>query len=319
MTGSSPVRVVLDCDTGVDDAMAILYGLLAPEIDVVAIGTVWGNTWVETCTQNTLRILEIVDRRHVPVAEGAGKPLVGPKWQLGDGVHGADGQGNTNLPPPRLGPTGEPATAQIVRLAHRYPGELTLVPTGPLTNVATALAIDPSIARLYREVVLMGGAFLVPGNASRVCEANIWHDPEAAQMVFEAGWPVTAVGLDVTLKTMLDQSRLDRLRDSGTPAGRHIHRITDYYLTRYEARLGVRECAMHDALALAVAADRSLVLNASRARVDVELTGTYTRGMTVADLRPWAPAEQANASVVLGVDSARFLERWTDVLCGREA
>jgi purine nucleosidase len=319
VTGSSPVRVVLDCDTGVDDAMAILYGLMAPEVDVVAIGTVWGNTWVETCTLNTLRLLEIVDRPEVPVAEGVGKPLVGPRWQLGDGVHGADGQGNTNLPPPRLRPTGESAAAQIVRLGHQHPGALTLVPTGPLTNVATALAVDPGVAGLYKEVVLMGGAFLGPGNASRAAEANIWHDPEAAQMVFEAGWPVTAVGLDVTLQVMLDQARLDRLRDSGTPAGRHLHRITDYYLTRYERRRGRRECAMHDALALAVAVDRSLVRRAVRARVDVELTGVHTRGMTVADLRPWAPAEQANASVVLEVDTARFLERWTDVLCGRIA
>ncbi|TAK26015.1 MAG: nucleoside hydrolase [Chloroflexota bacterium] len=311
---AEPTRVVIDCDTGVDDAMAILYGLLSPEIDVVALSTVWGNIWVETCTANTLRLLEIVGRPDIPVAEGAGKPLVGPKWRLGDGVHGADGQGNTNLPPPKLRASGETAAEQIVRLAHERPGELVLVPIGPLTNIAVALALDPEIASLYREVVLMGGNFLVPGNASRWAEANIWHDPEAAQIVFDAGWPITAVGLDVTLKCMLDQPKLERLRASGTPAGVHIDRITDYYLTRYEARRGRRECAMHDALALGIAVDRTLILNQRRCRVDVELNGTHTRGMTAADLRIWAPVDQGNANVVLEADGARFIDRWMEIL-----
>ena len=309
-------RVVIDCDTGVDDAMAVLYGLLAPEIEVVGLTCCWGNTWVETATANTLRLLEIVDMPDIPVAMGAKKPLIGPIWELGSGVHGADGQGNTNLPPPRLRPVNESAAELIVRLAHQHPGELTLVPVAPLTNIAAALALDPTIAQLYKEVVLMGGNFLAPGNAAKWAEANIWHDPEAAQMVFEAGWPITAVGLDVTNRTMLAESRLTELAESGTPAARHISRVSQFYLEGYAARYGRRECTMHDALALAVAADRSLATHAPLARVDVELTGTHTRGMTVADLRPWAPPEAANAHVVLEVDSARFIDRWMGVLCG---
>jgi purine nucleosidase len=315
MAANEPLPVVLDCDTGVDDAMAIFYGLLAPEIEVVAIGCVWGNTWVETTTANSLRLLEIVDRPRVPVAKGAGKPLIGPVFELGTDVHGEDGQGNTNLPPPSLRPSGESAAEQLVRLAHERPGELTLVPVGPLTNIATALALDPGIAQLYKEVVLMGGAFLVPGNASRVGEANVWHDPEATQIVLEAGWPITIVGLDVTRKAQLTQPLLDELRASGTPAGRHLHRITDFYLSYYEATYGRRECAMHDALALAIAADRSLALRAPAARVDVELAGSHTRGMTVADLRP-TPDGEPNARVVLEADTDRFLERWMAVLSG---
>ena len=169
------------------------------------------------------------------------------------------------------------------------------MPVAPLTNVAAALALDPTIAQLYKEVVLMGGNFLAPGNAAKWAEANIWHDPEAAQMVFEAGWPITAVGLDVTNKTMLAEQRLAELADCGTPAARHISLISQFYLEGYAARYGRRECTMHDALALAIAADPSLATHAPRARVDVELTGTHTRGMTVADLRPWAPTEDANA------------------------
>jgi len=127
------VPVVLDCDTGVDDSMAIFYGLLSPEIDVVAIGAVWGNCDVDTATANTLRLLEIADMPAIPVARGASRPLLGPLPPLGQ-IHGRDGQGNTNLPPPTLKPTDETASAQIVRLAHERPGELTLVPVGPLTT-----------------------------------------------------------------------------------------------------------------------------------------------------------------------------------------
>jgi purine nucleosidase len=315
MAEGSVTRVVIDCDTGVDDTMAIFYGLLAPHIEVVALTCVWGNITVDTTTMNTLRLLEMMGHPEIPVAKGAHKPLVGPVWPLGNGVHGADGQGNINLPPPTLKPIAESAAQLIVRMAHEHPGELTLVPTGPLTNVATAVLMDPGIAKLYKRVVLMGGNFLIHGNAARYAEANIWHDPEAAQVVFEAGWDVTAVGLDVTDKTMLSQARLDKLRDSGTVAGVHIHRITKHYVDRYSTRTGRRECAMHDALALAIAADASLVLKAPKVRVDVELNGTHTRGMTVADFRSWRPSEEApNATVVLEVDSERFIETWLETL-----
>jgi len=314
--GRDPVRVVIDCDTGVDDAMAVLYGLLSPTVDVVGLSCVWGNTSVENATANTLRLLEIVDRPTVPVAMGASRPLIGPEPKFAGGVHGLDGQGNTNLPPPRLSPSRETAAELIVRLGRERPGELILVPTGPLTNVGIALAMEPGLARLYREVVLMGGAFLTPGNTNRVGEANIWHDPEAAQMVFEAGWPITAVGLDVTHKTMLSGENLERLRESGTPAGVHLHAVTQFYLERYAARRGRRECAMHDALALGIAEDRTLMTRAPTARVDVELTGTHTRGMTVADLRPWAPREGANAVIPLDVDAPRFIDRWMSVISG---
>jgi len=307
-------RVVIDCDTGVDDTMAVFYGLLAPHIEILGFTCVWGNIGVDMTTTNTLRLLEMMGRTEIPVARGAEKPLLGPKWPLGQGVHGADGQGNLNLPPPTLQPVKETAVELIVKLAHEHPGELTLVPTGPLTNVAAAVLADPEIAKLYKNVVLMGGAFLARGNAARWGEANIWHDPEAAQVVLEAGWNVTAVGLDVTDRTMLSQERLDMLRDSGTVAGKHIHAITGFYVDTYSKRTGRRECAMHDALALAVAADPSLVLEAQKVRVDVELNGTHTRGMTVGDFRRWVEHDDANCTVVLEVDRERFITTWMETL-----
>lgn len=316
--GSAPERipVLLDCDPGIDDAMAIFYGLGAPEIDIVAIGTVWGNVPVETATSNALRLLEIAGRPDIPVAQGAPRPLMGPEPTFSGIIHGKDGQGNANLPPPTTRPTGESAAEQIVRLSRERPGELTLVAVGPLTNLAIAVSLDPTLASRIKSVVIMGGAFLVPGNARPVGEANIWHDPEAAQIVLDAGWPVTVVGLDVTTKARVSQEVFDQLRDSGTSAGRHLHRIVGTYLDAYEQRYGRREGAMHDALALGIAADPTLVLRAPRTRVDVELTGQHTRGMTVADLRWWITREDANASVVLEADTERFIQRWIEVIGG---
>jgi purine nucleosidase len=313
------LKVVLDCDTGVDDAMAILYGLLAPEIEVVALGCVWGNAPVEVCTANTLRLLELVGQPGIPVAMGLGAPIMGPLTHVSTEVHGEDGQGNVGLPPPTLRPSGESAAAQLIRLAHERPEELTLVAVGPLTNVAAAVMADRRIARLYRQVVIMGGAFFTPGNVTRVAGANGWHDPEAAQIVYEAGWPILTVPLDVTHQVCVTAELLDRLRDSGTPAGVHVHRITQHYLDFYGRTFpDQRQCSMHDALALAIAADRSLIRRSRRARVDIELTGTLTRGMTVGDFRPWARPEDANAEVVFEAESERFLERWMAVLSGRE-
>lgn len=311
------LRAVIDTDPGVDDTMALFFGLLSPDIDIVAITTVWGNTSVERTTENALRLLEIVNRTTIPVAPGAARPLLGPQPSFAHGIHGADGQGNTNLPLPTLEPSHETAADTIIRLAHEYPNQLTLVPVGPLTNLGLALARDPEIARLYQKVVLMGGAFLWHGNASRFGEANIWHDPEAAQIVFEAGWPIVAVGLDVTHKVRLTQEKLDELRETGTPWGIHLHRITDHYMSGYARRWGKRECAMHDALTLAIAADPSLVVSAPKVRVDVELHGQHTRGMTVGDFRPRPDgdtAPDANAEVVLEVDGPRFLDWWSGVL-----
>jgi inosine-uridine nucleoside N-ribohydrolase len=141
MAERARTRVVIDCDTGVDDAMAVLYGLLAPEIEIVGLTCCWGNIWVETATANTLRLLEIVDRPEVPVAMGARKPLLGPLWELSHGVHGADGQGNTDLPPPKLRPVPESAAELIVRLAHEHPGELTLATDSRLARVDVELTV----------------------------------------------------------------------------------------------------------------------------------------------------------------------------------
>lgn len=308
------VPVVLDCDPGIDDAMAILYGLRAPEVDIVALGTVWGNIDIDTATVNAVRLLEIGGRPDIPVAKGAGRPLIGTEPTFAELVHGPAGTGNAILPPPSGQHTAEHAVTQMIRLAYERPGELTLVAVGPLTNLGLAVATDPGIATRYKEVVIMGGAFLIPGNVTPVAEANIWHDPEAAQIVLEAPWPVTLVPLDVTERALVTGEMLDQLRDTSTPAGRHLHEISDIYFTAYEARIGRRESPMHDALALGIAADPTLIQRAPLTRVDIELDGAHTRGMTVGDLRAIPNLERANARVVMTAAGDRFVRRWFDVL-----
>lgn len=160
----------------------------------------------------------------------------------------------------------------------------------------------------------MGGAFLIPGNITAVAEANIGHDPEAAQMVLEAPWSVTLVPLDVTDRARISEAQLEQLRDTATDAGKHLHEISDIYLSAYEARFNERVSPMHDALALGIAVDPTLVKEAPVVRVDVELNGAHTRGMTVGDFRVWADPNRANARVVMKADGERFVRRWFDVL-----
>jgi purine nucleosidase len=322
--------MVIDCDTGIDDAQAILYALLSPGIEVVGLTTVWGNAAVERTTENTLRLLELVatsgardGQPDVPVARGAGRPLLGPAHNMATHVHGDDGIGNLDLPPPALRPAEETAAELIVRLAHERPGELVLAPIGPMTNVGAALALDPEIARLYRRVVIMGGAFVppyervgtIPHGISRYGEANIWHDPEAAQMMFEAPWEVVVVGVEVTRRVILTAEMLDRVGAGGTPWGQHIHDSTQLYMDVYSRRLGRRACCMHDAIAIGIAEDPTLVTRSARARVDVELTGTITRGMTFPDLRPLPDEQSPNAEIVLECEHERFVDRWMSVVC----
>lgn len=214
-------KMLLDCDTGVDDTMAILYAALHPQIELVGIGSVWGNVDVETATRNSIHTLEMVGKGHLPVAEGASGPLLRGETYLAYFVHGDDGQGNAGTGRP-VGPKASVSAAQqIVDMAHRYPGELVLVPVGPLTNVALALALDPELPSLVKEVSLMGGAALAPGNVSAVAEANIAHDAEAAAAVFRAPWPLTMVGLDVTMRTLITEERRAVL-ESGIGGAVHV-------------------------------------------------------------------------------------------------
>ena len=323
----SPRPLVLDVDTGVDDALALLYAASSPEVELIAATSVMGNVTVDDATTNTLAVLELVGLGEVEVARGAARPLVRDHEPF-PVVHGEHGLGDAVLPAPSGAPSSRSAAQLLADVARDRPSEVLLVATGPLTNVALALAEEPALPDLLGGFAIMGGAFARGGNATPAAEANIWVDPDAAQAVFRgfSGRPAAALplcaGLDVTDRVQLSRDALDAICEPApdSPVARFLHQAVPYYIEFYE-RTGVTGgAAMHDPLALAFAIDETLG-TFETTRVEVETDGQWTRGMTVADLRgvrysPWPVgwAAEENARVALGVDVDGFLRRFSDRL-----
>ena len=301
-----PVKMILDCDTGVDDTLAILYAVLHEEVDLIGLGSVWGNVDVVTATRNCLHTLHMAGRPDIPVAQGAAGPIAGGPLNLAYHVHGDDGQGNAGTGREMGSPVAESAADQIIRLAKKYPGEVEIVAVGPMTNVAIALAMCPELPGLVRGITIMGGAANAPGNVTEVAEANIWHDAESAAAVFDAPWHVTMVGLDVTMHTLIDETHRARLNAGGT-IGQYTSRILDFYFSFFEATsFGERRSCLHDALAVAVAAKTLVPELAPTVNAYVVTGEIQTRGQTVCDLRGMYmgfPAQEgAHCTVVLKSD-----------------
>ena len=208
-------KVIIDTDPGADDAMAILLALNSPELNVKAFTVVAGNVVVEQGVENALKLVSLVGRCDVPVARGAAQPLA-QKLTTAEYFHGKNGMGDAELPAPACRADARFAPDLIIELVHQYPHEITLVPVGPLTNISLAISKDPSIVPLVKEVVLMGGG-IAGGNATAAAEANIYNDPEAAQAVFDAGWPITMVGLNVTERPLFTRADLEQLAKTHGP------------------------------------------------------------------------------------------------------
>lgn len=298
-------RILFDTDPGVDDSMAILLAFNSPEIRVEGFSTVFGNTEVEVTTQNAVRLRELGNHSELPVAMGAGKPLTRPFKGTGWMVHGRNGLGGVDYPEPQGKPESRRGAQLIIDTVMASPGEITLVPLGPLTNVALAVSLEPRIAQNVREVVLMGGAATVPGNVSSVAEANIQNDPEAARIVFHAGWPVTMVGLDVTTKSLMTQEYMDHLKSANNPYTDFIYAITQHYMSFYQG-FGTPGFYVHDSSAVAYVIDPTL-FTTQKVYVDVECQSAHHSGQTVADWRGQR-GEEPNVNVCLDVDNKRFLE-----------
>jgi uridine nucleosidase len=313
---TQPRRLVIDTDPGVDDSMAILFAFRSPEVTIEGLTTVFGNVGVEQTTQNALRLVELAGHPEIPVAMGAPKPLTRPFTGMGWEVHGRNGLGEADLPEPEGQPDPRRAANFIIDTIMANPGEITLIPLGPLTNVALAVSVEPRIVENVREVVLMGGAANVAGNASPVAEANIRNDPESAHIVFHAGWPLTMVGLDVTEKTMMTPDYLDQLRAANNPFTDFISAITPHYLG-FSRRLGLNGFPVHDSSALAYVIDPSL-FDCRPAYVEVETRSEHYSGNTVPDWRGQR-GQEPNVNVCIDVDSARFLELYRQRLMGVSA
>lgn len=308
------MRVFVDCDPGIDDAVALAYLAARPDVEIAGVGAVFGNNAVEVTADNALRLLELYGRPDVPVAVGCARPLV-QEPRLAPHVHGANGLGDVELPEPARKPVAESAPELLVRLARENPGELDVLAVGPLTNLAVAVGLEPKLPELVRKLVVMGGAVSTPGNVGPHGEANIVNDPESAETVFGAGFDLDLVALDVTMETVATPEWLAEL---ALVAGEKAERTTgflDFYAGFYSGIYGVRQCAMHDPLAAAVLVDPHLVTGSYDAPIRVETAGTLTRGMTVADRRPVPSADERRpVRVVTSVADAEFLRLMLDAL-----
>ena len=297
------IPVLLDCDPGHDDAMAMLLGLASPEIELLGITTVAGNQTLAKTTANALRILEFAGRADIEVAAGANRPLVREPAVAAD-VHGETGLDGPDLPPPRGSPIGAHAVDYLAERIHACERPVTLVPTGPLTNIALLLARHPDAAANLERIVLMGGA-IAEGNVTPAAEFNIWADPEAAARVFASGLDVTMVGLDVTHQALLTDAHARRLRAAGR-TGTLVADLHGFYSRVHRERYGWDGAPVHDAMALAHVIVPGLVTTAER-NVEIDCESRLCRGRTVVDL--WRrTGNPANAHVATDVDAQAFLE-----------
>ena len=297
-----PTAVILDCDPGHDDAIALLLALASPEIELLAVTTVAGNSTLERTTANALRVLDLAGRPDVPVAAGADVPLVRPRV-IADHVHGASGLDGPALPPPGREPSPEHAVELLARTLLASSRPVTLVPTGPLTNVALLLAQHPAAAARIERIVLMGGA-IGEGNVTPAAEFNIWFDPEAAARVFAAGLDVTMVGLDVTHQALLTPERGERLRATGA-IGRFVAELLDFYSRYHRETYGWSGAPIHDAVALAHVLRPGLLTTVHR-NVEIDCASELCRGRTVVD-RWQRTGRPANAHVAVEIDAEAFL------------
>jgi len=324
----TPRRVIIDTDPGVDDAMAILLALNSPELKVEALSVVSGNVEAWQGLENALKLVSLAGRCDVPVTGGAQHPL-NQKLITAQFWHGKNGLAGVELPASKCKADSRFGPDLIIELVHKYPHEITLIPIGPLTNIALAVSKDPSIVPLVKDIVIMGGS-ISGGNVNGAAEANIYGDPEAASIVFNAGWMVTMIGSDVGERTLITRKYLADLQALHGPESDFVAKLADFYLTRSE-KSGYAGAAMYDPLAVGTVIDPTLV-TLKDMHVDVETKGEFTRGETVANRMGSNENNvlhgdhyeiegvielKANARVCLASDADRFLQLFISRIKGK--
>jgi pyrimidine-specific ribonucleoside hydrolase len=293
--------VILDCDPGHDDAIALLLALASPELDLLGVTIVHGNQTLAKTTANALRVLDLVGRADVPVAPGADRPLV-RELTVASHVHGDSGLDGPALPPAAHAPLGEHAVDFMERTIAASPVPVTLIPTGPLTNIA--LLLERTGGANVERIVLMGGA-VAEGNMTPAAEFNIWADPEAAQAVFHSGLDTTMIGLDVTHRAVSTPALQDRLRATGT-TGQFVADLIDFFAVYHYETYGWDGGPIHDPVAVAHVITPRLVTTID-SNVEIELGSELCRGRTVVDR--WKRTDRAvNAHVGIDLDTAGFFD-----------
>ena len=324
----TPKKVIIDTDPGTDDAVAIMLALNSPELDVRALTVVPGNVVAAQGLENALRMVSLANRCDIPVAGGAQHPLF-QKLITAEFWHGKNGLANVELPQSRCKADARFGPDLIIQMVHQYPHEITLLPIGPETNIALAVLKDPSIVPLVKEVIVMGGS-ISGGNVNAAAEANIYNDPEAAQIVFQAGWRLTMAGLDVGNMTLFTRKHLEQLAETHGPENDFMVQVNTFLVDLSE-KFGSPGSPMYDSLAIGAAIDPTL-MKTQAMRVDVETRGEFSRGETVANRRneyeknvlhgdhyviEGLEMVAPNVEVCTGVDSERFIQLFISRVQGK--
>jgi inosine-uridine nucleoside N-ribohydrolase len=316
---TEPKKIIIDTDPGIDDAMAIFLALRSPEVEVIGLTTIYGNVYTTLATRNALHLLEVAGRTDIPVAEGSHVTLTkGTKLRIADFVHGADGLGNQNFPPPNGKPIEESATDFLVNQAKANPGKITVVALGPLTNIALAMQMDPDFAKNIGQIVLLGGSFAVNGNVNPAAEANIFGDPDAADVVFTSGADVLVVGTNVTHQVVLSGSDREKLASSKGKFAQYLTGILEVYFSYHWDAYNINGVYLHDPTTLLAAVDPSLV-TCTEGAVRVQTSG-ITRGLTILynkkkrfeEITEWS--NKPSVKVAVTVDAPRVVKLVMDRL-----
>lgn len=301
----APLRVVMDTDPGIDDALAILLALASPEVELAAVTVTGGNCPLEQGVRNGLDVLALGRAAHLPLSSGVALPLIRPAFTAPE-THGFTGLGYASLPPSPAQPIDEHAVDLLIREIMAQPGEVTLVAVAPLTNVALAIRKEPRIVDAVRNVIIMGGALRADGNTTPLAEFNVYVDPHAAHIVFHSGMPITLIPWDITRDVQLSQNDVDRLLQRPGPIPQFIEEATRFYIEFHRNYFGYASCSINDPAALALAFMPELA-RTEHIYVDVEISSEATMGKTVGDFIGMT-GRTANIKVVTEFDTPRFIE-----------
>lgn len=308
-------KMILDLDTGIDDALALAYAVADPSVDLIGIISSYGNTTVEIAANNSLKLLELLNETDIPVFLGEGHSSTTDHFdvmEISQLIHGKNGIGEVELPKAKREIESQSGVDFLIEAAHKYGDDLILIPTGPMTNLDLAIKKDPTIANLIGNITFMGGALTVPGNVTPFTEANINQDAQAADRVFRSPAKMTMVGLDVTLRTLLTKKETKQWRDLGTKAGIAFADIVDFYIDAYyNLDIDKNGCALHDPLAVGVSINPAFVKT-----LDLNMQVTHDGadyGRTIGD-KDRLNDKTTNMKAAIGVDADAYLTYFMELL-----
>ncbi|MCT4396162.1 nucleoside hydrolase [Periweissella beninensis] len=308
-------KMILDLDTGIDDALALAYAIADPAVDLIGIISSYGNTLVETAAENSLKLLELLGQTNVPVFLGESHSSTTDHFdvmEISQLIHGKNGIGEVELPTANRALETQSGVDFLIEAAHKYQDDLILIPTGPMTNLDAAIAKDPSIAKLIGNITFMGGALTVPGNVTPFTEANINQDAEAADRVFRSPAKMTMIGLDVTLRTLLTKNETNQWRQLDTKAGKAFADIVDFYIDAYyNLDIDKNGCALHDPLAVGVAINPTFVTTLALNMKVTHDGADY--GRTIGDTDRLHD-KRINMQAAVGVDDVAYLAYFMQLL-----